>query len=437
MTHIHYFSLPFSILSSSNFTLFQNTFIAITSVHEMSATTFHPFPRLPMETIVQILMTACTESTFPGHLSPNQGGLHYVNVDTISTGGGDLLTLRVLDKQDPNDDAGISNMSEYMRNGGLWGACKLSRAIITVKTIFMRHKLIDAHEHDVGSLAILPSRNSDEPHGYMVYPQQDIFCIRTGDWKSLPESFEQCNTGLPSFDPLSSAIVPTRTLGIEFDSSWIVDLPDTLEELKAENSARGLVATWMEGVASGWVQTPQLYLIDKGTLFVSHTPGYSPVYHDCDGKYIRMYEEWCGDAVYAFIDALDQLLPFDEYGDLYHENTPDSWDEDAEQWLDFDIFSNIKVLARFEYADHKEASWTAVCNDLSNDDVRGSEHAITSYGRVYDLSYDDDVGYCVGELGNPRAWSSSSDDADDNDDDDDDETGSDDEMGRVEYIKLF
>ncbi|QGI70718.1 uncharacterized protein FFB20_10660 [Fusarium fujikuroi] len=383
----------------------------------MSATTFHPFPDLPMEIKLQILMTACTESTFPGHLSPDQGGLHYVNIDTIRTGGGDLLTLRVLDKQDLNDDVGISNKSEYMRNGGLWGACKLSRAIITVKTIFMRHKLIDAHQHDVGSLAILPSRNSDEAHGYIH-----------GDWKSLPESFEQCNTGLPSFDPLSSAIIPTPTLAVEFDSSWIVDLPKTLDELKAENSARGLVATWMEGVASGWVQTPQLYLIDKGTLFVSQTPGYSPVYHDCDGKYIRMYEEWCGDAISAFILALDELLSLDKYGDLYKENSPDSWDEDAEEWLEFDIFSNIKVLARFEYADHKEVSWTAVCNDLYNDDVRGSEHAVTSYGRVYDLTYDDDVGYCVGEFGNPRVLSSS---------DDDDESGSDDDLGRVEYVKLF
>ncbi|KLP14926.1 Uncharacterized protein LW94_14121 [Fusarium fujikuroi] len=272
----------------------------------MSATTFHPFPDLPMEIKLQILMTACTESTFPGHLSPDQGGLHYVNIDTIRTGGGDLLTLRVLDKQDLNDD--------------------------------------------------------------------------------------------------------------------------TLDELKAENSARGLVATWMEGVASGWVQTPQLYLIDKGTLFVSQTPGYSPVYHDCDGKYIRMYEEWCGDAISAFIHALDELLSLDKYGDLYKENSPDSWDEDAEEWLEFDIFSNIKVLARFEYADHKEVSWTAVCNDLYNDDVRGSEHAVTSYGRVYDLTYDDDVGYCVGEFGNPRVLSSS---------DDDDESGSDDDLGRVEYVKLF
>ncbi|KLP01918.1 Uncharacterized protein Y057_8863 [Fusarium fujikuroi] len=36
----------------------------------------------------------------------------------------------------------------------------------------------------------------------------------------------------------------------------------------------------------------------------------------------------------------------------------------------------------------------------------GSESAITAYGRVFDLEYDDDVGYCVGELGNPRTWSS-------------------------------
>src|SRR6478735_9217555 len=88
----------------------------------------------------------------------------------------------------------------------------------------------------------------------MVFPRRDIFCIRTTDWKSLPQHFEHCSTGLPFFDPLSSSIIPVCTLAIEFDSSLIVDLPEALEELKAENSARGLVATWIEGVASGWVR---------------------------------------------------------------------------------------------------------------------------------------------------------------------------------------
>ncbi|KAF5552088.1 hypothetical protein FPHYL_9035 [Fusarium phyllophilum] len=392
----------------------------------MSAPTFHPFPRLPMEIQLQIWMTACADSIFPGDTSSEQGGLQYVNVDTVRTGGGDILTLRVLDKQDPNDDARVStNRSAYMRDGGLWGACKLSRGIITMKTICMWYQLVDSHQNYVGSLAILPSRNTDEAHGYMVIPRRDVFCLRTADWKALPQNFEDCKSGLPSFDPLSSSIVPTYTLAIEFDSSWIVDLPETLQQLKAENSARSLVATWMEGVASGWVKTPQLYLIDKGTLLVQKTRGYSPVYHDCDGKYIRMHE-WCGDAISAFIHALGEFLPLERYGDLYQENNPEGWDEDADEWLDFDIFSNIKVLARFEYTDHNEVCWTVVCDDLSNDDVRGSEQAVTAYGRVFDLESDDDIGYCVGELGNSRRWSSS-----------DDESGSDDDMGRTEYIKLF
>ncbi|KAF5581150.1 hypothetical protein FPCIR_10325 [Fusarium pseudocircinatum] len=394
----------------------------------MPAPTFHPFPHLPMEIQLQIWITACSDSIFPGDTSSEQGGVQYVNVDTVRIGRKDLLTLRILDKQDPNDDARIStNKSAYMRDGGLWGACKLSRGIITVKTICMWYQRVDSHQNNVESLAVLPSRNTDEAHGYMVIPRRNVFCLRTADWKALPQNFEDCNSYLPSFDPLSSAVVPTYTLAIEFDSSWIVDLPETLPQLKAENSVRGLVATWMEGVASGSVNTPQLYLIDKGTLFLSKSTGYSPVYHDCDGKYIRMHEEWCGDAVSAFIQALDEFLPLEQYGDLYRENNPDSWDEDADEWIDFDIFSNIKVLARFEYTGENEVSWTVVCNDLSNDDVRGSEKAITAYGRAFDLESDDDIGYCVGELGNPRRWSSS----------DDDESGSDEDMGRTEYVKLF
>ncbi|KAF5671565.1 7alpha-cephem-methoxylase P8 chain [Fusarium denticulatum] len=113
---------------------------------------------------------------------------------------------------------------------------------------------------------------------------------------------------------------------------------------------------------------------------------------------------------------------------IYQENNPEGWDEDADEWLDFDIFSNIKVLARSEYTDHHEVCWTVVCNDLSNDDVGGSERTITAYGRVFDFESGEDIGYCVGELGNPLRWSSS---------DNDGESGSDDNMGRTEYIKPF
>ncbi|EWZ80383.1 hypothetical protein FOWG_15476 [Fusarium oxysporum f. sp. lycopersici MN25] len=240
-----------------------------------------------------------------------------------------------------------------MWDGGLRGACKLSREVITEEIYSMWLRLPDYRQGYLGCPAILTSRNPHEEQG----------------------------TGLPLFDPLSSPIIPP-------------------------NSARGLVATWIEGVASGWVRAPQLYLIDKGTLLVQKTRGYGPIYHDCGSKYNDMRERGCNDAIHAFIEALDEFLPFKEYGHLYEKNNPDSWDEDLHMWFGFNILQEIKVLVRFEYADHKEVSWTAVRNDLE---------------------YDDDVGYCIGDFGGRRGWTYPG----------SGERCSDDYVDRVEYIKLL
>ncbi|KAF5262069.1 hypothetical protein FOXYS1_7223 [Fusarium oxysporum] len=275
----------------------------------MSSPNFHPFPRLPTEIQLQIWKATCIISAIPD-----------------------------------------MNLMTYMWDGGLRGACKLSREVITEEIYSMWLRLPDYRQGYLGCPAILTSRNPHEEQG----------------------------TGLPFFDPLSSSIIPVCTLAIEFDLSWIVDLPETLEELKAE-----------------------LY---KGTLLVQKTRGYGPIYHDCGSKYNDMRERGCNDAIHAFIEALDEFLPFKEYGHLYEKNNPDSWDEDLHMWLGFNIFQEIKVLVRFEYADHKEVSWTAVRNDLDDEDEKGSEKAISAYGRVYDLEYDDDVGYCIGDFGGRRGW---------------------------------
>ncbi|KAF5566778.1 hypothetical protein FNAPI_946 [Fusarium napiforme] len=397
------------------------------------SSTFHGFPRLPIEIQLQIWKEACSLFDIPGYDSYKKAGLHYVNVDTVKSGGKDRLTLRALDhKQGPDGDekASNSNHSAYMRGGGLWGACKLSREVITKKTekIFsMWLQLPDYRQRYRGRPAILSSQNAYEGQGYMVFPERDIFCIRTTDWKSLPQHFEDCKTSLPFFDPLSSSVVPVDNLAIEFDSSWIIDLPATLEELKAENSARALVATWIEGVASGWVNTPELYLIDTGTLLVQKTRGYGPVYHDCDGMYNDMGHESCNDAMSTFIRALDNFLPFKKYGHIYDQNNPNSWSDDLNMWLDFEIYDKINLLAHFEYAPRNEVSWTAICNDLSDENKKGSERAIKSRGRVYDLEYDDDVGYCVGTFGGSRGWTYPS----------SNERCSDKYVDRVEYIKLL
>ncbi|RKK09904.1 hypothetical protein BFJ65_g15209 [Fusarium oxysporum f. sp. cepae] len=119
-----------------------------------------------------------------------------------------------------------------------------------------------------------------------------------------------------------------------------------------------------------------------------------------------MRERGCNDAIHAFIEALDEFLPFKEYGHLYEKNNPDSWDEDLHMWFGFNILQEIKVLVRFEYGDHKEVSWTAVRNDLE---------------------YDDDVGYCIGDFGGRRGWTYPG----------SGERCSDDYVDRVEYIKLL
>ncbi|KAF5989767.1 hypothetical protein FBULB1_612 [Fusarium bulbicola] len=395
----------------------------------MSSATFHPFPRLPTELQLQIWKQACALSVVPGRDSFDQPGLHYVNVDTVKVGGRNRLALRVLDKtQDPNGDGQIpnNNRSAHMWDGGLWWACKLSREFISEKTTSNQLRLPEWQQIYLRFPGILTSRHTDEGQGYKVFPWLDMFCIRTTDWKSLPQRFEDCKTKLPSLTPLTSSIVPNCMLAIEFDCSWIVDLPETLIELKAENSARGLVATWMESVASGWIKTPEFCLIDKGTLFVTKARNYIHIYHDCDGEYVDLPFEWCNDAISAFIEALNSFFPYEKYGDLFKKNNPSSSDEDLYGRHDF-VFQEIQVLVRHQHANHKEVSWTAICNDLSDDYERGSERPLSAYGRVYDLGYDDDVGYCVGGFGTSNSWSNWR----------GDESWSDDKRDRVEYIKLL
>ncbi|WJG37274.1 uncharacterized protein FOBCDRAFT_209215 [Fusarium oxysporum Fo47] len=312
-------------------------------IRQMTPTT-HPFLFFIFHSsIFTLLLNLSPSQTFIA----NHAGLHYVNVDTVKTGGRDRLTLRAFDnKQGPNGD---------------------EESLTT----------------------------TDQPICGMAASGELASCLA----KSSPKRYIPCG-----FDFLTTAraiLAVLRSSQVETPTKNRVGLLTSLRPWKNSkpNSVRGLVATWIEGVASGWVRAPQLYLIDKGTLLVQKTRGYGPIYHDCGSKYNDMRERGCNDAIHAFIEALDEFLPFKEYGHLYEKNNPDSWDEDLHMWLGFNIFQEIKVLVRFEYADHKEVSWTAVRNDLDDEDEKGSEKAISAYGRVYDLEYDDDVGYCIGDFG--------------------------------------
>ncbi|RBR05084.1 hypothetical protein FVER53590_12870 [Fusarium verticillioides] len=200
--------------------------------------TFHGFPRLPIEVQLQKWKEACILSVIPGYDSYKQAGLYFVNVDTVKSGREDRLALRALghyqglngDEKAPN-----SNRSAYMWDGGLWGAFKLSREVITEKIYSMWLRLPDYHQDYLGRPVTLTSRNADERLGYMVFPQRDMFFFRTTNWKSLPQHFEDCKASIPFFDPLSSSMVSVSTLATEVDSSWIVDLKTQSRELSSQS----------------------------------------------------------------------------------------------------------------------------------------------------------------------------------------------------------
>ncbi|KAH7235010.1 uncharacterized protein BKA55DRAFT_544194 [Fusarium redolens] len=295
----------------------------------MSSPTFHPFPRLPTEIQLQIWGVACISSTISRDAYNEQPCLHYVNVDTYKTKERDQLNIRAIDNQRAplfDGQNPINNRSAYMWDGGLWMAFKQSHEV-TTKQSYPIWARLRKNEYYPGRPAILATRDARDPHKYMVFPRLDIFCIRTADWKSLPHHVACCKTGLPSFDPLSSSVVTVDRLAIEFDSSWIIDFPETLEELKGENSARGLVTTWIEGVDIRPV-SPGLFLIDKGTILVQKTGTWRPVYHDCDGMYTQMHLRRYNDAIDKFIEAFWSLLSTEKYGDLYAHDNPDSHDEE-------------------------------------------------------------------------------------------------------------
>ncbi|KAF9772581.1 hypothetical protein IL306_009695 [Fusarium sp. DS 682] len=297
--------------------------------------TFHPFPRLPTELQIKIWEEACFDVHISRHTSGDHAALHYVNGGTDQSG---RLVIRALDQASSDDEEG--NRSAYMWDAGLWMASKQSREAIYRQSFLNSVTVGEFGSPFTGPPGGLDTRDAYNRQRYM---------------RSFPREFDRCKAGLPFFAWQNGGI-PVYNLAIEFDSQWVLSLPGTLDELKAENSARGLVANWIEGMAAGWVNAPELFLIDKSTRLVAEPTPTNPAYYDCDGGYIQIRQSSYSNAVRQFIQALIDFLPIETYGPLYEQNNPDAYDEDLDIFYDFNIHDFLNVLGKLVTEDENETN---------------------------------------------------------------------------------
>ncbi|KAG5782449.1 hypothetical protein H9Q73_003883 [Fusarium xylarioides] len=314
---------------------------------EMSSVAFHRFPNLPAELRLKVWKAAC----FP--CTANHRGIHYIDLATI--GDGSLSKFQIRDnvpmemralhpdcQTSPNAQGpvGRANRSAYMWDAGLWRACKESREVISMHfqlRIWRRtqDKQIDPLELDEGlsracqpylSKVALEFFSSDEEEvvygkrpghkgpvhacepflptcllfsnkehveRFMVMPTRDLFFVKNLSGKQLPVSLEEPLLHVPCPNGQKIVLRHSFNLVLGFDTSWNDDFPVGWNELKKEESPRGLFATWANNCRCGVGDAPRIYLLNKAARW---GPGWSvnedTVFHDCDGAYVEVKNKY-------------------------------------------------------------------------------------------------------------------------------------------------
>ncbi|CAJ0547186.1 Ff.00g018130.m01.CDS01 [Fusarium sp. VM40] len=304
----------------------------------MAPSVFHQFSRLPAELRFQIWEAACV-----GPLASHRS-LQYVNVQdkrvaAIPCGWPkapeQIITTKV-------------NRSAYLIDGGLWRACKESREVIAKYTQFedwvriqkgaifdfKYHEKYNAEQSDGNESphpAFINTCEGEEECRMLVYPTNDIFCIQADDWIDLKkhrfppyihmslnlykrndrENDDDNRYGWPILQRLY-----LQNIALEFDNSWLVDLPDCKYGLAHENSARGFLAKLIFDAAYDHRHLRSegvgIWIVDKKAKWLNNVDDdedhgcvdedededhdnadkhHDTVYRDCDGEYIEVHED--------------------------------------------------------------------------------------------------------------------------------------------------
>ncbi|EKJ75974.1 hypothetical protein NXS19_002968 [Fusarium pseudograminearum] len=263
----------------------------------MVSSTFHPFPRLPLELRQQIWEEACLP------LGPFQRGVQYldITVDGLVAPPCNLLET---------SEHGSSNISAYMIDGGLWMACKESREIIIKHTHFEEwiqlqnqaidegHRLMsyeadwDSDESD-GHPATIAIKEGNQEWHVLLYPAKDIVCIRPH--VEIPMHQEYGETCIDiSFvqDPENELCqsMPVDNIAFEFDQSWMegCGLEMSYYDMKNEQSARGCWASLIREAIQRAAPRRSLWIVDKNAKWFNRSvTSERIVYRDCEGEYVE------------------------------------------------------------------------------------------------------------------------------------------------------
>ncbi|KAM0234718.1 hypothetical protein ACHAPO_006081 [Fusarium lateritium] len=263
----------------------------------MPLRTFYPFPRLPFELRQQVWEEACLPS------GPLERGIQYLDL-TVNGLVPSPCNWSQTSKQDPS---GLSNVSAYLIDGGLWNACKESREVIIKHTHFdewvqLQNRAIDeGHAFnrykagwDSGKPAAHPAtiemKDTTGEWHMLAYPTRDVFCLNPDVSMSVPREIEDSLSIPFTRNPdewLQS--IPLDNIAFQFDQSWMVDCEMSYYDMKYEKSARGYWACLLDAALYRCEPRKSLWIIDKNAKWFEDSPnGDRVVYGDFEGGYVEV-----------------------------------------------------------------------------------------------------------------------------------------------------
>ncbi|KAJ4007462.1 hypothetical protein NW752_007555 [Fusarium irregulare] len=264
---------------------------------EMSLSVFHPFTRLPTEMRWKVWKAACLESTRTSH------GLQYIDV---KYGWAKPIPYN-------------QNRSAYLFGHGLWKACRESRQVLCQQWEFygwleIQKRAIDEdkcfkdygppgksrfHPDILGVKeyphpAIIDLCGCGEDCRMLVRPGRDIFCLKIENWErslspNIYMSFLYITTHTTHTMQKLRQHIPVKKFALEFDKSWIANLPSSMDSMSKEASARGYLAYLLEETSSGNMLGRDLWIIDKDAKWSRAVGEHDRVYRDYDAEYIEAH----------------------------------------------------------------------------------------------------------------------------------------------------
>ncbi|PNP58426.1 hypothetical protein FNYG_15089 [Fusarium nygamai] len=321
---------------------------------EIPATAFHRFPNFPAELRLKIWKAAC----FP--YAADQRGLHYIDLENLGgdeTSGDAMTDIKSMEMKALHPDFQTSlheqrvvrrpNRSVYMWDAGLWKACRESRKVIS--THFQLKLCRSTQNNDLDPLKLdeclskacrpypsewyfepptshnieelsekrpdhedsvhecepfLPTcllfRNQEHVERFMVMPTRNLFCIKNPRRYLLPLTLDTPRLHVPYPNGKKIVLRHSFNIVLEFDTSWLDHFPKSWEELKTEESPRGLFAGWAETCMAetsrgGGGDVPCIYLLNKAARWAPHWwVKDDVVFYDCDDAYVEVNNDYRG-----------------------------------------------------------------------------------------------------------------------------------------------